>query len=112
MLTMPVTLDVLKFSGWLNARVVCRVERRTLNSLAQEGVWGGGSARGAHAEDPTVRSTGLARGRRAHPEHAVHGCDARRVEVHRLVELKRVLSSRKEGMRCAGRGAGRKAPEL
>ena len=53
---MFVTLDVLKFSGWLNARVHCRVERRTLNSLAQEGVWGGGSARGAHAEDPTVRS--------------------------------------------------------
>ena len=61
MLTMPVTLDVLKFSGWLNARVDCRVEKRTLNSLAQEGVWGGGSARGAHAEDPTVRSRACTR---------------------------------------------------
>ena len=44
MLTMPVTLDVLKFSGWLNFRAICRVERRTLNSLVQEGVWGSGSA--------------------------------------------------------------------
>ena len=49
---------------------------------------------------------------RVHPEHLAHDLDAGRVEVHRLVELKRVLSSRKEGMRCAGRGASRKAPEL
>ena len=54
MVSMVVTLDVLKFSGWLNFRAICRVERRSLNSLAQEGVWGSGSATSAHAEDSTV----------------------------------------------------------
>ena len=37
--------------------------------------------------------------RGAHFEHAAHGCDARRVEAERLVERRRVLPSRKAGMR-------------
>eukprot|EP00964_Phaeocystis_antarctica_P089532 scaffold57163_cov58-Phaeocystis_antarctica.AAC.1 len=41
--------------------------------------------------------------RGAHPEHALHGCDARRVEAERLVECHRVLPSRKEGVRCGAR---------
>ena len=43
--------------------------------------------------------------RRAHVEHAVHGCDAGRVEAQRLVERRRALPSRKGGMELRG-GAG------
>eukprot|EP00964_Phaeocystis_antarctica_P138311 scaffold102996_cov48-Phaeocystis_antarctica.AAC.1 len=39
-----------------------------------------------------------ARGR-AHVEHVFHGCDAGRVEAQWLVERRRVLPSRKEGIR-------------
>ena len=38
-----------------------------------------------------------------HHKHAAHACDARRVEAQRLVERRRVLPSRKEGMRCGTR---------
>jgi len=62
----------------------------------------------AHAEDPTG-GMGAGYTRRAHGEHFFHGCDAGRVEAHRLVELVRDLPSRKEGMRDDGRGAGREA---
>ena len=41
--------------------------------------------------------------RGAHGEHVVHGCDAGRVEAERLVERRRVLPSRKEGVRCGVR---------
>ena len=45
--------------------------------------------------------------RGAHVEHAVHVRDAGRVEAQRLVERRRGLPSRKEGMRCGARcGAG------
>eukprot|EP00964_Phaeocystis_antarctica_P058049 scaffold34414_cov60-Phaeocystis_antarctica.AAC.4 len=47
---------------------------------------------------------GWGRGTRgAHPEHVAHVCDAGRVEAQRLVERRRVLPSRKEGMRCGAR---------
>ena len=46
--------------------------------------------------------------RGAHVEHAVHGCDAGRVEAQRLVE-ECVLPSRKEGVRCGARCVGREA---
>ena len=36
-------------------------------------------------------------GEGTHPEHVFHACDAGRVEAQRLVELLRVLSSRKDG---------------
>ena len=45
--------------------------------------------------------------RGAHGEHVVHGCDAGRVEAERLVERRRVLRSRKEGVRCGARYTGR-----
>ena len=41
--------------------------------------------------------------RGAHRKHFVHVRDAGRVEVERLVELKRALPSRKVGMRCGKR---------
>eukprot|EP00964_Phaeocystis_antarctica_P009640 scaffold5248_cov49-Phaeocystis_antarctica.AAC.3 len=41
--------------------------------------------------------------RGAHVEHAVHVRDAGRVEAQRLVERRRVLPSRKEGVRCGAR---------
>eukprot|EP00964_Phaeocystis_antarctica_P059251 scaffold35177_cov64-Phaeocystis_antarctica.AAC.2 len=41
--------------------------------------------------------------RGAHVEHVVHGCDTRRVEAQRLVERRRFLPSRKEGVRCGAR---------
>eukprot|EP00964_Phaeocystis_antarctica_P057079 scaffold33736_cov50-Phaeocystis_antarctica.AAC.3 len=47
--------------------------------------------------------------RGAHLEHAVHVRDAGRVEAERLVEGRRALPSRKEGVRCGARcgpGAG------
>ena len=45
--------------------------------------------------------------RGAHVEHVVHGCDAGRVEAERLVERRRALPGRKEGVYDAGRGVGR-----
>ena len=56
MLPMSVTLDVSKVSGWLNADASCRVERKACVMLMGEvragGVFGGGGARGAHADGP------------------------------------------------------------
>eukprot|EP00964_Phaeocystis_antarctica_P083862 scaffold52794_cov50-Phaeocystis_antarctica.AAC.3 len=48
--------------------------------------------------------------RGAHVEHPVHVRDAGRVEAERLVERRRVLPSRKAGVRCGARcgpGGGR-----
>eukprot|EP00964_Phaeocystis_antarctica_P119585 scaffold83304_cov53-Phaeocystis_antarctica.AAC.1 len=48
--------------------------------------------------------------RGAHPEHEVHVRDAGRVEGQRLIERRRGLPSRKEGVRCGARrgpGGGR-----
>eukprot|EP00964_Phaeocystis_antarctica_P109358 scaffold73841_cov52-Phaeocystis_antarctica.AAC.2 len=51
--------------------------------------------------------------RGAHCEHAAHIRDAGRVEAQRLVERRRVLPSREEGVRCGARcgpGAGGRGP--
>eukprot|EP00964_Phaeocystis_antarctica_P011496 scaffold6358_cov55-Phaeocystis_antarctica.AAC.3 len=45
--------------------------------------------------------------RGAHPEHVAHVRDAGRVEAQRLVERRRALPGRKEGVYDAGRGVGR-----
>jgi len=48
--------------------------------------------------------------RGAHVEHAAHVRDAGRIEAQRLVERRRVLPSRKAGVRCGARcgpGCGR-----
>ncbi len=46
----------------------------------------------------------------AHVEHALHGCDAGRVDAQRLVVRRRDLPSQKEGIPCGARcgmGGGR-----
>ena len=51
--------------------------------------------------------------RGAHVEHVAHVRDAGRVEAQRLVERRRALPSRKEGVRCGARcgpGAGGRGP--
>ena len=62
---------------------------------------GGGDATSTHGEGPTQGCGGQGT-RGAHVEHVAHGCDAGRVEAQRLVELRRALPSRREGMRDAG----------
>ena len=54
--------------------------------------------RGVHAEEQRLEA-----GRRAHGEHAIHVRDAGGVEAQRLVERRRALPSRKEGMRSGVR---------
>ena len=98
---MVVTLAVLKLSGWLNASAYCPAKRRAFTvggmcagrrervgwlrckERAVEGLKG----------DQGVRGTGG-----AHVEHDFHGGDIGRVEAQRLVERRRVLPSRKEGI--------------
>ena len=68
---------------------------------------GSGGASGAHGQSLTIKGWGAGHARgaqRAHVEHATHVRDAGRVEAQRLVELFRVLPSRKEG-RKEGSGA-------
>ncbi len=48
----------------------------------------------------------------AHLEHEFHARGAGRVEAQWLVESRRFLPSRKQGVRCRARCAGRKAGEL
>ena len=67
-----------------------------------ERAWGDGSASGMHREGPTQGCGGHGT-RGAHGEHAVRVCDAGHVEAERLVERRRVLPSRKAGMRCGKR---------
>ena len=103
MLFMVVTLDVSKLSGWLNADVPCRVERRAYAA-------GRGAAReawGRWVAAAQVACTGRARPRAgggqgtrgAHGEHLAHVRDLGRVEAERLVERLRALPSREAGMR-------------
>jgi hypothetical protein len=54
-----------------------------------------------HARGPT-QGLGAKGTRGAHPEHVGHARDAGGVETQRLVEGRRVLPSRREGMRCRG----------
>ena len=88
------------------------VERRRVLPSRREGVrcgprcrpgggrvWGGGM----HAGKRPNSSRGVQGTRGAYREHVCHVCDAVCVEVQRLVERRRVLPSRRKGMRC---GAG------
>jgi len=66
---MFVTLDVSKLSGWLNADVDCRVERRACDAGARCAPrggrsWGGAGASGMHGEGPTQGLGGRARAER------------------------------------------------
>ena len=62
---------------------------------------GAAAAQTARARRTQVEGWGQGMGG-AHVEHAVHVRDAGRVEAQRLVEVRRALPSRKEGMRCGG----------
>eukprot|EP00964_Phaeocystis_antarctica_P155170 scaffold124174_cov48-Phaeocystis_antarctica.AAC.3 len=53
----------------------------------------------------SAQEAGFQDTRGAHIEHAVHARNFRGVEAQRLVEARRALPSRKEGIRDAGRGA-------
>ena len=64
--------------------------------------WGDGSASGLHGEGLNQDCGGKGT-RGAHREHGVHVRDLGRVEAERLVERRRVLPSRKAGMRCGKR---------
>ena len=52
--------------------------------------------------EPDSRLGGQGHARRAHEEHVAHGRDAGGVKAQRLVEGRRVLPTRREGMRCGG----------
>ena len=62
--------------------------------------------------DWRVLGAGHKRGGGAHLEHEFHARGAGRDEAQRLVESRRFLPSRKQGVRCRARCAGRKAGEL
>jgi hypothetical protein len=110
MLLMAVTLEVSKLSGWLKALADCQVEGRACDAGGERCEPGGGRARGVVAarqeactgRRPDSRLGGQGHARGAHVEHEVHGRDAGGVEAQRLVEGRRVLPSRREGMRCGG----------
>eukprot|EP00964_Phaeocystis_antarctica_P033680 scaffold19097_cov44-Phaeocystis_antarctica.AAC.2 len=64
MLTMVVTLDVSKLSGWLNADATCRVEKRAYDAERGVGREAGGRGpaaaheRYARGEGPAVKAGG------------------------------------------------------
>ena len=103
MLFMVVTLDVSKLSGWLNAKAYCRVERRAWR-MRCGARYSPGGVKAMWVAETQSACTGRARlkvvgTRGAHPEHEVHVRDLGRVEAERLVEHRRVLPSRKAGVR-------------
>ena len=74
------------------------------------GVWWWHDKRHAREKGPT-QGLGAKGTRGAHAEHGAHVRDAGGVKAQRLVEGRRALPSRGEGMRCGGRGASREAGE-
>jgi hypothetical protein len=64
-------------------------------------VWWRHDKRHARGRGPT-QGLGAKGTRGAHVEHAAHGRDAGGVPAQRLVEGRRALPSRREGMRCGG----------
>jgi hypothetical protein len=105
---MVVTLEVSKLSGWLKADAACRVEGRAGDAGGRGMEPGAGRACGVvaahkrHALGCPDSRLGAKGARRAHAEHVAHVRDAEGVEAQRLVEGRRVLPSRREGMRCRG----------
>jgi hypothetical protein len=59
-----------------------------------------------HARGPTLKRLGAKGTRGAHVEHVGHARDAGGVEAQRLVEGRRGLPSRREGMPCGGGEVG------
>ena len=65
--------------------------------------WGDGSASGVHGEGSDSRLWGPGGTRGAHGEHAVRVRDLGHVEAEPLIERRRLLPSRRAGMRCGKR---------
>ena len=86
---MFLTLDVSKFSGWLNFFAFCRVAREVIQGGGRCGLRRQGGGR--------LRCISGMQARATRPKHVLHVFDAGRVEAQRLVELVRVLPSRKGG---------------
>ena len=102
------TLEVSKLSGWLNAAAFCQVEKACMRCRERCGLGrrkGVGRRRRRRARQGLTVKAGGRRG--AHEEHELHVRDAGRVEAQRLVERRRDLPSRKEGVYDARRGVGR-----
>ena len=73
---------------------------RALPSRKEGEVWAGrreGGGRGGGASGMKGRARLEVRDEGTHRKHLFHACDAGRVEAQRLVELPRVLPSRKDG---------------
>ena len=102
---MVVTLEVSKLSGWLKADAPCRVEGRACDAGGRGAsrVAGGPGVWWRHISgmhwDGLTQGLGAKGTRGAHVEHALHVRDAGGVEAQRLVEGRRGLPSRREGMR-------------
>eukprot|EP00964_Phaeocystis_antarctica_P114351 scaffold78323_cov43-Phaeocystis_antarctica.AAC.4 len=83
---MSVTLEVSKLSGWLNADAPCRESKE--GYMVRGEVYGSGGTAGGGRPRRTQRAgegatadSGQGTRGGAHPEHAVHGCDAGGVPV-------------------------------
>eukprot|EP00964_Phaeocystis_antarctica_P005378 scaffold2944_cov60-Phaeocystis_antarctica.AAC.1 len=109
---MVVTLEVSRLSCWLNADAYCRESKQghTMRGEVQTGRPEVAADRGARSVQGRARlQIGSRAQGGAHPEHAVHGCDAGGVEAQLLVERRRELP-RVERRACdAGQGADREA---
>ena len=95
---MLVTPEMSKLSGWLNFGAPCRVAREVMRYVGevQSGRREGGGC-GGGASRMQGRAWLEVRGEGTHAKHLRHACDAGRVKAQRLVELVRVLPSRKDG---------------
>ena len=106
---MLVTLDVSKYSGWLNVNAPCRVERSAMRrdevrARRREERWAT-ETQGSYTEDESNRTLWAREARR---KHVVHVYDAGRVETQRLVEHIRRLPSRKGCYETRGEVRARK----
>ena len=104
MFLMSVTLEVSRLSGWLNAGARCRVET---GAMRRGEVQGRGRERGGGIKAAQVVCREMpewisgawhARVFGAHIKHVLHFSDAGRVETQRLIEGRRSLPNRKEGI--------------
>ena len=90
------TLEVSKFSGWLNAVASCQESNggHTYGAVQGTGLAAAGGGRPRRTqragERARLRIRSRARGG-AHGEHVAHLCDAGGVEAQRLVERRRFL---------------------
>ena len=115
MSAMFVTLEMSKMAGdgWLNAFANCRESKgghTVKGTRCGPEAGGGGRPRGARSVQGRARLQirGSAWGS-AHPEHAVHACDAGGVEAQRLVERPRALPRVERRAYGAGGGVARVA---